>query len=226
MSLPQTSRKPLDLQLDLRVYPSVVSTLRNLPRHLLTVLLIAGAALFVIGIGVERNAISHHTESAATETVTAAKTTAKTTAEATAKATAEQAEATGEATAEQAEATGEAGAEGVAHTEATATTSSSEPSGETVLGVNLESNALVVVAVAVSLALAALAWFRRHRAVFLTIAAFAIMFTIFDIAEVAHQVKESRVGVAVLAAFIALVHAITAVIAQQQTATHVTALAD
>jgi DMSO/TMAO reductase YedYZ heme-binding membrane subunit len=49
--------------------------------------------------------------------------------------------------------------------------------------------------------------------------AFAVVFAVFDIAEVAHQIKESRAALALLAATIALVHVATTVVAEQRTTT-------
>ncbi len=95
----------------------------------------------------------------------------------------------------------------------------SETSTETVLGLNLESNALVIVAVAMSLTLGALAWFRNRRRLLLATVAFAVIFAMFDIAEVAHQLTESRSGLATLGAAIALVHLATALVAQQRATT-------
>ena len=150
-------------------------TIRQLsqPSWLLTSLLIAGGALFAIGIAAERNASAHHTETGT----------------------------------EAANPTEVPGGETTAH---------SDTSGETVLGINLESNALVAVAVAVSFALAALNWLRNRRNLLFATMAFVLVFVVFDIAEVGHQLKESRAGLAVLAAAIALVHLATALVSEQR----------
>lgn len=184
-------------------------TLRNLsqPRWLLSSLLIAGAALFAIGVAAERHATANHTETR-TEAVSPAQVTTAQTAPA--------GETGGEATH-----TDGTTSEGTTHTEAPTgeTKGHSESSGETVFGLNLESNALVIVAVAVSLALAALTWMRNRRSLLFATMAVALVFAAFDVAEVAHQIKESRTGLATLAAAIALVHLATALVAEQRATT-------
>lgn len=183
-------------------------TLRQLcqPRWLLSSLLIAGAALFTIGITAERHAAARHTETAA-ETVKPAETTTEQTGPAV-ETGADEATHTNETT-------------GTPHIEVPAgeTTGHSESSAETVLGLNLESNGLVIVAVAASLALAALTWFRNRRSLLFATMAFALVFAVFDIAEVAHQIRESRAALATLATAIALVHIATALIAERRAAT-------
>lgn len=185
-------------------------TLRELsqPRWLLTSLLIAGAALFAIGIAAERNASAHHTETG-TEAANPTETTSGQTAPA-AESGGDEATHTDETTGEETTHTEVPGGEPTAH---------SETSAETVLGINLESDALVIVAIAVSLALAALTWLRNRRSLLLATMAFALVFAVFDIAEVAHQLKESRSGLAVFAAAIALVHLATALVAEQRATT-------
>lgn len=181
-------------------------TLRQLsqPRWLLSSLLIAGAALFTVGIAAERHAAAHHTETAA-EAVKPAETTT------------EQIAPAVETGGNEATHTDETGVE-TTHIEVPAgeATGHSESSAETVLGLNLESNGLVIVAVAASLALAALIWFRNRRSLLFATMAFALVFAVFDIAEVAHQLRESRAALATLAAAIALVHIATTLIAQQR----------
>jgi Flp pilus assembly protein TadB len=81
---------------------------------------------------------------------------------------------------------------------------------EKVLGLDVESPALVALGVGVSLVLAALAWLRPHRAVFVVIAVFAATFAVLDVAEMLHQIDKSRTGLAVLASVLALVHLLTA----------------
>lgn len=81
---------------------------------------------------------------------------------------------------------------------------------ESVLGIDTESSAAVAFAVIVSLVLAAGMWFRPVRAVALAAVVFAALFTVFDIAEVLHQLDENRTGYAVLAAVIAAGHVLAA----------------
>ena len=185
-------------------------TLRELcqPRWLLSSLLIAGAALFAIGVAAERNANDTHTETG-TETVntggpgTAATAPTGEAAEAGGGEVVHTDETTGEGTAPTAEPVGEAAGH-------------SESSSETFLGLNLESTPLVIIAAAASVVLAVLNWRRNVRALLFATMAFAVVFAVFDIAEVAHQIKESRAGLALLAAMIALVHVATTLVAGQR----------
>ena len=91
----------------------------------------------------------------------------------------------------------------------------SEPaSGETgsederVLGVDLESTPLVVLAGLTGLGLAALAAtrFGRLRGVLLAIAAIALVWAILDVREIVYQLDESRDGVALIAMTVAVLH--------------------
>lgn len=88
-----------------------------------------------------------------------------------------------------------------------------ERTAETVLGINLESTGLAIAAVTASVALALLAWRTKKRVAVLAIAGFALAFTVLDLTELAHQIKESRIGLATLAAVIALAHAAVVAVA-------------
>lgn len=88
-----------------------------------------------------------------------------------------------------------------------------EPTAETVFGINLESTGLAIAAVTASVALALLAWRPKKRVVVLAVAAFALAFTVLDLTELTHQIKESRTGLATLAAVIALTHAAVVAVA-------------
>ena len=188
-------------------------TLRELcqPRWLLSSLLIAGAALFAIGVAAERNANDTHTETG-TETANTAEPSTKATtptgeaAEAGGGEVANADETNGQGTAPTAEPAGEAAGH-------------SESSSETLLGLNLESTPLVIIAAAASILLAVLNRRRNVRALLFATMAFAVVFAVFDIAEVAHQIKESRAALALLAATIALVHVATTVVAEQRATT-------
>lgn len=83
-----------------------------------------------------------------------------------------------------------------------------EPTGaETVLGLNLESTPLVVAAVVGSLLLAGAVRARPRLRPLLAVAALAMLaFAVLDVAEVLHQLDESRAGVAVVATFVAALH--------------------
>lgn len=82
----------------------------------------------------------------------------------------------------------------------------SEKGEARIFGIDRESNGLVATAVAVSLFLAALLWFQPRLVVWVAIALASIAFTVFDIAEVAHQIDVSKSGLALLAAAVALAH--------------------
>lgn len=77
----------------------------------------------------------------------------------------------------------------------------------TVLGIDAESPVTVTLAVLASIALAAGLWFTNRRAVAVAAAAVGVLFAVFDIAEVVHQLDESKNGLAVLAAVVAVGHA-------------------
>lgn len=75
-----------------------------------------------------------------------------------------------------------------------------------ILGVDRESTGLVVVAVLVSLALAAALWKRPSPVVWVVVAVVSLAFAVFDVAEIAHQLDESASGLATLAALVAAAH--------------------
>lgn len=94
---------------------------------------------------------------------------------------------------------------------------------ETVLGIELESPALVAGAVVVSVLLAVGVLWRPSRSMFIAVAIISIVFTVADIAEAAHKFEESEAGIGVLAAVVALGHlaaaGIAAHLARQRTFT-------
>lgn len=98
-----------------------------------------------------------------------------------------------------------AGAEGAASGESSAT-HATEHSSETLLGINPEATGLVVIAVAVSVLLAALILTFGSPLIAAVVALVMLAFTALDIREVTHQLNESRSGLAALAATIALLH--------------------
>ena len=82
-----------------------------------------------------------------------------------------------------------------------------EEESEEVLGIDLESTPLVILAVLGSLALAAGVWFRPDLRVLLLIVFVAMLaFAVLDVLEVFRKVDESNEGIAVLAAVVALLH--------------------
>jgi hypothetical protein len=145
-------------------------------RSLLVGLIVAATALFVVGAAVERGQRDEHAEPAAG-----------------AVAEPEQGESREEAEHQAEPATAERGAH--------------EESSEEILGVNPESPGLVAAAAIASLLIAAAAWrwFGRDRVLWL-VAAAMIAFAALDVREVAHQIDESRSGVAALAALVAALH--------------------
>jgi hypothetical protein len=82
-----------------------------------------------------------------------------------------------------------------------------------VLGIDLESSGTVAVAVVAALALATAALWRPSRALFVVIIGFGGAFVVLDLAELAHQLDAGRWGLAVAAALIAAMHALSASIA-------------
>jgi hypothetical protein len=102
---------------------------------------------------------------------------------------------------------------------ATETPQHSEAS-EKLLGVNPESTGLLVVAVVVSLLLAAAVWWRGASPLVLGIVALAMAaFAALDIREVVHQADESRTGLMLLAALVALLHLAAAALAARAAVT-------
>jgi hypothetical protein len=148
------------------------------------ILLLASAAVFVIGVAVERN--QTHTETTATAPHTEAGTDS------------------GETQPEPGEG---------AHSDESGSTpnaSTTETGSETLLRVNPESIAAVVAAVLVSVLLAGAAWFRPVRPVLLAGAAFCLAAAALDIREVTHQLNENRNGIAALAVPVIVLHMMAA----------------
>lgn len=98
-----------------------------------------------------------------------------------------------------------------AHDEAAESDAAHEDEQETVLGVDAESPATVGLAVTGSLVLAAMLWLRPLRQVAVLAVAAGLAFAALDLAEVAHQIDESHIGLAALAATIALGHTAAAI---------------
>ncbi len=85
-------------------------------------------------------------------------------------------------------------------------THTAERSSENLLGINPEATGLVVVAVALSLLLAALILTVGSPLLAAGVALTMLAFTALDVREVTHQLHESHSGLAALAAAIALLH--------------------
>jgi hypothetical protein len=109
-----------------------------------------------------------------------------------------------ESTSAQAQETG-AEPEG-AHDETGAGETDSED--ERVLGIDLESTPLIVLAVLAGLGLAALTATQlgRRRSFLLALAAIALAWALLDVREVVHQLDESRTGIALIATSVAVLH--------------------
>jgi hypothetical protein len=93
--------------------------------------------------------------------------------------------------------------EGAGSTGESATASGSER----FLGIETESTGLVAAVVVLSVVLAAaVVLARRSRPLLLLVAAFALVFLIFDVREVVHQIGESRLLIAAVAVAVAVLH--------------------
>ena len=158
---------------------------------LFVALLLAAAAAFVIGVAVERD--QGHAESAHSQSPLPSAGEVGNHSEA------------GEA-GSHSEA-GEQGSEPTENGEASKTGETGErDSGESVLGIDPESNAAVTTAVLISVLLAVVVWRWPVLPTLLAGAVFCLAAAAFDIREVAHQTAEGRTGVAVLAALVAALH--------------------
>lgn len=80
--------------------------------------------------------------------------------------------------------------------------------GVNIVGINTESVGLEVVAIVLSLVLAAAVWLLRRRLAWLWLAviAFGFVFVAGDARELAHQIDESHAGIAAIAAVLIVLH--------------------
>jgi hypothetical protein len=159
-------------------------------RWTLVALLVASTALFAVGAIAERSSRDTHTEPAAAH---AAETGS------------ESEGAHNESGESKGTASGEAG-----HAES----GTEHAASERLLGVDVESTPIVVLAVLAGLALAALAASRigLRRGFLLTLVVIGLAWAALDIREVVHQLDESRTGVAVVAMAVAALHLTVAAI--------------
>jgi hypothetical protein len=104
---------------------------------------------------------------------------------------------------------GGAGDEGATPAEPSTTAEHSD-SDAVLLGVDLESWWLVGAVVVVSLGLALAIWFRPIRPLLVLTGVFTLVFALFDLAEVSHQVSASETGLVAIATVVALLHVSTA----------------
>ena len=103
-----------------------------------------------------------------------------------------------------------------AHAEETAPAEehSADEEDEELFGIDLESTPLIVLAVAFSLAIAAGVWLRPALSWLLLVTSLAMLaFAVLDVREVFHQLDEDETGLAVLAGFVAVLHAAAAALA-------------
>jgi hypothetical protein len=166
-------------------------------RLTLVALLVASTALFAVGVIAERSTEDTHTEPAASH---AAESGSKT--EESEGAHNERGESEGanrESGASEATASGEAG-----HAESGA----EKDESERLLGVDVESTPLIVLAVLAGLALAVLAASRagQRRGFLLAVVAIGLAWAALDIREVVHQLDESHTSIAGIAIAVAAVH--------------------
>jgi hypothetical protein len=163
-------------------------------RWTLVALLVASTVLFAAGVIAERSGTDPHAEPAA------ARATDETGGEA-----AEPEGAHDEGTESSATGSGEA-----AHAESAAEADESEQ----LLGVDVESTPLVVLAVLAGLTLAAVAAtrFGAMRGFLLAVAVVALAWAALDVREVIHQLDESRTDVAVIAMAVTALHLAVAAI--------------
>jgi hypothetical protein len=169
-------------------------------RWTLVVLLVGSTVLFAIGATAERSTSDTHTEPAAVHS-------AQTGSEA-----GESEGAHDEGTESSATGSGEAG-----HAESAAGADESER----LLGVDVESTPLVVLAVLAGLTLAAVAasHLGATRGFLLAVAVIALAWAALDLREVIHQLDESRTAVAVIAMAVTALHLAVAAISARL-ATH------
>jgi hypothetical protein len=85
---------------------------------------------------------------------------------------------------------------------------------ERLLGVDLESTPLIVLAVLAGIGLAVLAASQigRLRGFLLGVTIIALAWAVLDIREVVHQIDESRTGIALVASAVAVLHLATALV--------------
>jgi hypothetical protein len=163
----------------------------SLLRVALATLLLLSAALFAVGVSIEKH--DHHDVHVAK--AHAGGTTAR------------------EGEAGHTEGGGEHAEHGGAGRE-TAGERANETKSEEVFGINLESTPLVVAVVAASLLLAGAVLPSSGSAlVLVAILALAVVSAVFDVREAIHQVDESRTNLVVIASVVAALHAAAALVA-------------
>lgn len=175
------------------------------PRRWAAALLVVSAVLFAVGAFTEQ----HHANAEARPAVQHSEQAAAGSADRPEASTAEgggqdNGEATKTAPEAGAENAPEAGTENApekGHVE-----TAGEHGSETLLGINPESTALVLIAVGLSLLLAVAMLARESMPMAAVAAAAMVVFTALDVREVTHQLNESNTGLATLAAVVAALH--------------------
>jgi hypothetical protein len=163
-------------------------------RWALVALLVVSTVLFAVGVIAERSDGDTHAD-----------------------AVAQQAEGTDGEAVEPEGAHDEAGESGALESEEGHGETASGETGsedERVLGVDLESTPMIVLAVIAGLGLAALTATRlgRLRGFLLAVTVIALLWAALDVREVIHQLDESRTGIAVVAMTVAVLHVAAAVV--------------
>jgi cobalamin biosynthesis Mg chelatase CobN len=172
----------------------------------LVVVLLVATGLFAYGVLHERSLIrSGQGESAAA--TNASETPAKRASETAATRTSETAKHPTETAAN----AGTGSATSTGHVE----TSAQHAREGRVLGVDLESTPMIVLAIVAGLALAILALspLGTMRAILLALALGALAWSALDVREVVHQANESRTDLAIIAGFVVALHATAAALA-------------
>jgi hypothetical protein len=175
-------------------------------RALVSALIVVSAALFAVGVAIERHEKKHAlADTHATTPILLAAAPSASPAHRAAESPSHRAAETpahraGETPAHRAgETPAHRAGESAAHRAA-------EVHGERVFGIDIESTGLVVAAVAVSLVLAIALWLSGSALIPLGVAGFALVAAIFDVREVFHQIDESRTNLTVIAAIVAALH--------------------
>jgi hypothetical protein len=104
------------------------------------------------------------------------------------------------------------GSEAEHRDEAPAHRDAAERSDTRVLGIDAEATPLVVFTVLVSIAFAVLLWRSDSRVLLAIVAIVAAVIATFDVAEVVHQMDESRTALAITAALVGAGHAAIAIL--------------
>jgi hypothetical protein len=195
-------------------------------RLVVALLLVASAALFVVGSRAERHSTTALPSPSASPSAEPASAAPRQSASPAPTATGregsaahEAAEHTPSATTSPARSaaaapqkTGVAGAEGSASREA-AERAGTVPSSERVFGVDIEQPAIVAAGAFIMVVLAAMAFGWRRRDVLLAVAVFALAFAAFDLREAQHQSSAGRTSILVIASVLACMHVAAALLA-------------